>query len=818
MASVGEEIKSAPARAARAYDSSQIKVLKGLEAVRKRPGMYIGDTADGSGLHHMVFEVVDNSVDEALAGYCKNIKVTIHPDNSVTVEDDGRGIPIDTHPTEKRPTAEVVMTELHAGGKFDNNAYKVSGGLHGVGVSVVNALSEKLTLVVRRGGAAHRMTFSRGRVVSPLAKKGAAKKNGTEVTFLADVEVFGAVDFHYEILSRRLRELAFLNSGLSIELCDERADRRDLFRFEGGILAYVEFLNGGKTPTHKKPFSRRGERAGIEIEVALRWNNSYQEHVLCYTNNIPQRDGGSHLTGFRAALTRTFKSYIETADAAKWKKIDPTGDDMREGLAGVLSVKVPDPKFSSQTKDKLVSSEVRPVVEEVVSEALMAFLQENPADARAICDKIIDAARAREAARKAREMTRRKNAFDSGGLPGKLADCQERDPEKSELFIVEGDSAGGSAKQGRDRGFQAILPLRGKILNVERARLDRQLGNQEISSLFTAIGGSGEKLDDFDADRARYHRIIVMTDADVDGAHISTLLLTFFYRNMRPLVERGFVFLAQPPLYKARIEKRERFLLDESELNDFLFELALADASFLPDGAAPVVGDDFLVGARALFGGREIVERYSRVVPPPLARALMAIPRALDFSDEAAATESLAAMKESLAAGGEGAPFSLAIQKDEEHGNFVVAGRREEHGVGRDFEIPAQFFESEGARRLVESARVLQPLTRPGAATKKTASGELESTPVADFAAAVDHLLSSARRKMSLQRFKGLGEMNPVQLWETTMDPQTRRLLKINIEDAEEADRIFSTLMGDIVEPRRDFINANARYAANIDI
>ena len=793
------------------YDASQVKVLKGLEAVRKRPGMYIGDTSDGSGLHHMVFEVLDNSVDEALAGHCNAINITIHPDNSVTVVDDGRGIPVDTHPTEGRPTAEVVMTELHAGGKFENSAYKVSGGLHGVGVSVVNALSEQLQLTVWRDKTVHEIEFSRGKVTRPMEKKGAIQKTGTEVTFLPDVKVFGDITFHREILIRRIRELAFLNPGLKITFIDHRQEepKEEEFLFDGGLSSYVDFLNENKIAIQKKMFHSKGGKSDITVEVAMQWNSSYQENVICYTNNIPQRDGGSHLTGLRSAITRTLKSHIDSENMAKRAKVEISGDDMREGLTCVLSVKVPDPKFSSQTKEKLVSSEVRPVVEDVVAEHLTYFMQENSADAKIICEKIIEAAQAREAARRAREMTRRKNAFDSGGLPGKLADCQERDPRKSELLLVEGDSAGGSAKQGRDRSFQAVLPLRGKILNVEKANKSRILSSQEIISLCTALGGLNADGDDVEIDKIRYRRIIIMTDADVDGAHISTLLLTLFFRNMRSLLEEGCIFLAQPPLYKVRHKKREQFLLDDRALDDFLTEIVLADSSYHV-GEKPLSGKEYkhyINLWRQLKGG---IDRYKRLIDEEALLALADMETRMVLDKQSAAEAACRRLSEKT-----DESLSFTFEKDEEHGEWQIVGKRDDKGFVKTFVINHRFLQSGGYEHLSNIAKEMKPVLAVPAHIEREKGEKIE---VGGFPEAMRLLFGKTREGLFLQRFKGLGEMNPEQLWETTMDPNHRRLLQVEVEDAQEADRIFSMLMGDVVEPRKKFIGDNARYVANLDI
>ena len=793
------------------YDSSKIKVLKGLEAVRKRPGMYIGDTGDGSGLHHMVFEVLDNSVDESLAGYCSHISVAIHLDNTVTVTDNGRGIPVDMHPSEKRPTAEVVMTELHAGGKFENDAYKVSGGLHGVGVSVVNALSEKLQLTIWRNGKIHSIEFSRGKLTKPLAISGDIEKTGTEVTFLPDMEIFGDITFHKEILVRRLRELAFLNSKLTITLTDSRCPgEEEIFYFEGGIRSYVEFLNANRSLAHKNMLYGKGMRGDVEVEVAMQWNNGYQENVICYTNNIPQKDGGSHLTGLRSAMTRTLKNHIEVEGLAKKIKTEISSEDMREGLICVLSVKTPDPKFSSQTKDKLVSSEVRPVVEDIVSEELLHFLQTNTADAKALCGKIAEAAQVREAARKAREMTRRKNAFDSGGLPGKLADCQEKDPQKSELLLVEGDSAGGSAKQGRDRAFQAVLPLRGKILNVEKANKSKVLSSQEIISLCTAIGGLNISGDDVDFEKIRYRRIIIMTDADIDGAHISTLLLTFFFRQMRSLLENGCIYLAQPPLYKVRYKKRERFLLDDSELNNFLNSITLADVDY-------VIEEDALSAsalqryAKHWHAAELLIERYSRLLDGETMHALMLLNQPVVALSDKERAEALCAQLNNITS----AALSFQTVADAEHGGWYLIGKRDENGQQKEFQISARFLGSNDYYLLCTHARELAPVLQKPATIKR---GDGSSWQVAGFRQAIRLLFEKTRAGLSTQRFKGLGEMNPEQLWETTMNPKNRRLLQISVEDAQEADRIFSMLMGDVVEKRKAFIGENARYVVNLDV
>jgi len=817
-----------------AYGEASIQILEGLDAVRKRPGMYIGDTSDGTGLHHLVFEVVDNSIDEALAGYCDEIAVTIHADNSISVVDNGRGIPtgvkMDDRHEPKRSAAEIALTELHAGGKFDQNSYKVSGGLHGVGVSVVNALSKLLRLTIRRDGKAHYLEFKKGIVqdrlvevrdgvaVSPMRIVGETEKRGTEVHFLPDEDTFGPIDFHYDVLAKRLRELSFLNNGVRIRLVDERSGKEEDFAYVGGVKGFVEFINKGKTVLHPNIFHARGEKLSehqttVGVEVAMQWNDGYNESVLCFTNNIPQRDGGTHLTGLRAAMTRVINKYIEDNELAKKAKVEVAGDDMREGLACVVSVKLPEPKFSSQTKDKLVSSEVRGPVEDIVGKLLADYLQENPADAKIICGKIVDAARAREAARKAREMTR-KSVLTGLGLPGKLADCQEKDPALCEIYIVEGDSAGGSAKQGRDRKFQAILPLRGKILNVERARFEKLLTSNEIVTLITALGtGIRRNIgDDFNLAKLRYHRIIVMTDADVDGAHIRTLLLTFFFRHMPELVEHGHVYIAQPPLYKVKQGKDEQYLKDEHELDAYMLRVALRDAALVTGRDGTVLhGEALEILARRHVLADNVIERLSNSMDFEALRVL-AGGLAINLDTAEGAEAAAAAMQRALHDAEVAAEFDARTDK------HVLRISRRQHGNTKSSVINADFVHGADYEVLAEAGATFKGLLGDEAVVRKGEGERAKESKVQSFRAAMDWLMQQAEGSVARQRYKGLGEMNPEQLWETTMDPAVRRLLRVQIDDAIEADRVFTMLMGDEVEPRRDFIETNALRAANIDV
>ncbi|SUA56231.1 DNA topoisomerase (ATP-hydrolyzing) subunit B [Oligella urethralis] len=804
------------------YGAGSIQVLKGLEAVRKRPGMYIGDTSDGTGLHHMVFEVVDNSIDEALAGFCDDIVVTIHTDGSISVVDNGRGIPTDVMPSDEhqRSAAEIVMTELHAGGKFDQNSYKVSGGLHGVGVACVNALSEWLRLTIRRDGKVHQIEFAKGVPQGPLEVVGTTDKTGTKVQYLADVGIFSSIEYHWDILSKRLRELSFLNNGVSIRLVDEINGREENFAYAGGVQGFVEFINKSRSTIHDTIFysSSESDAGGVNVgvDVAMQWNDGYNEQVLCFTNNIPQRDGGSHLTGLRAAMTRVINKYIADNDLAKRAKVATQGEDIREGLACVLSVKVPEPKFSSQTKDRLVSSEVRPAVEEALSKSLETWLLENPQDARAICEKVVQAATAREAARRAREGTRRKGLLEGAGLPGKLADCQERDPAKSELYIVEGDSAGGSAKQGRDRKFQAILPLRGKVLNVEKARFDRLITSDQITTLITALGTSIGP--EFDISKLRYHRIIIMTDADVDGAHIRTLLLTLFYRQMPELIERGYVYIAQPPLYKVKLGREERYLKDEVEELAFMEEVALRDAAIIPyEGAEPIEGETLKNMFELYNEVATVTERLSRNYDMDTL-SVIAEGVAIDLSSEAAAQRSMDDLAEALVDPAHPHLLSFSLDYDQELNKHRILVNRNHHGNIRVTVLDSEFVQSKDYALLKRAAETFAGLIGERAVVYRGEGERRRQERINDFRDAVRWLTAEAERQVTKQRYKGLGEMNPEQLWETTMNPEVRRLLRVQIEDAITADIVFSTLMGDQVEPRRAFIEENALLAANLDV